>query len=80
MNILLESFRLGDLQLKNRVLMAPMTRIRAGVERIPNRLMSEYYAQRASPGLILTEATVVSPQEIGYPDPPGIWSSEQVEG
>ena len=60
--------------------MAPLTRCRAGVERVPNALMAEYYAQRASAGLIITEATVVSAQGIGYPDTPGIWSSEQVEG
>lgn len=71
---------IGDLKLKNRIVMAPLTRCRAGIERIPNALMAEYYAQRASTGLILTEATVVSPQAIGYPDTPGIWSPEQVEG
>ncbi len=71
---------IGDLTLKNRIIMAPLTRCRAGIERIPNALMAEYYAQRAAAGLILTEATVVSPQGIGYPDTPGIWSREQVEG
>jgi hypothetical protein len=71
---------IGDLKLKNRVVMAPLTRCRAGVERIPNALMAQYYAQRATTGLIISEATVVSPQGIGYPDTPGIWSKEQVEG
>ncbi len=71
---------IGDLKLKNRVVMSPLTRCRAGVERIPNALMAEYYAQRASTGLIITEATVVSPQGIGYPNTPGIWSREQIEG
>lgn len=77
---LFSPLRLGELTLPNRVIMSPLTRCRAGVERIPNALMAEYYAQRASAGLIITEATVVSPQGIGYPDTPGIWSKEQVEG
>jgi 2,4-dienoyl-CoA reductase-like NADH-dependent reductase (Old Yellow Enzyme family) len=80
MNILLEPARLGDLTLKNRIVMAPMTRARAESARVPNDLMAEYYAQRATAGLILTEATVVSPQGIGYADTPGVWSAEQVEG
>jgi len=70
----------GELSLPNRVIMAPLTRCRAGGERVPNALMASYYAQRASAGLIITEATVVSPQGIGYPGTPGIWSSEQVAG
>jgi N-ethylmaleimide reductase len=52
---------MGDFKLKNRIVLAPMTRGRAGVERIPNELMAEYYFQRASAGLIITEAIVVSP-------------------
>ena len=80
MNPLLESARLGDLTLKNRVVMAPLTRARAGSSRVPNDVMAEYYSQRAGAGLILTEATVVSPQGIGYAETPGIWSPEQVEG
>lgn len=60
--------------------MAPLTRCRASMGRIPNALMAEYYAQRAGAGLILSEATSVSPQGVGYPDTPGIWSDEQVEG
>lgn len=80
MNNLLEPARLGPFTLKNRIVMAPMTRARAEAARIPNDLMAEYYAQRATAGLILTEATVVSPQGIGYADTPGIWSQEQVEG
>ena len=71
----------GDLQLKNRIWMAPLTRCRAvGGGRVPNDLMVEYYAQRASAGLILTEATCVTPMGVGYPDTPGIWSDEQVAG
>ncbi len=77
--MLLEAFQLGDLNLKNRVALAPMTRARAGVERLPNALMAEYYAQRASAGLIITEATVVSEQGIGWPNTPGIYSQAQSE-
>jgi 2,4-dienoyl-CoA reductase-like NADH-dependent reductase (Old Yellow Enzyme family) len=80
MNPLLEPTRLGGLTLKNRIVMAPKTRCRAQAVRIPNDLMAEYYAQRAAAGLILSEATVVSPQGIGYADTPGIWSAEQVAG
>ncbi len=75
--MLLEPFQLGDLTLKNRMALAPMTRARAGVERLPNALMAEYYAQRASAGLIITEATIVSEQGIGWPNTPGIYSPEQ---
>jgi len=70
----------GDLTLPNRVVMAPLTRARAGESRIPNALMADYYAQRASAGLILSEATPVTPQGIGYADVPGAWSKEQTEG
>lgn len=62
------------------MILAPLTRARAGVERIPNSLMAEYYRQRSSAGLILTEATSVDPMGVGYADTPGIWSSEQTEG
>ena len=74
---LFRPFRLGDLQLKNRVVMSPLTRARAGEERLPNALMAEYYVQRASAGLIITEATVVSKQAIGWLNSPGIYSAEQ---
>ena len=60
--------------------MAPLTRCRAGAGRVPTALMAEYYRQRAGAGLILAEATAVNPMGIGYPDTPGIWSREQVEG
>ena len=80
MTTLFDPLTLGDLTLPNRIIMAPLTRSRAGAARIPNRLMAEYYAQRASAGLILSEATVVSPMGIGYADTPGVWSAEQVEG
>ncbi len=60
--------------------MAPLTRCRSAAGREPTDLMAEYYTQRASAGLILTEATSVDPMGVGYPDTPGIWSDEQVEG
>jgi 2,4-dienoyl-CoA reductase-like NADH-dependent reductase (Old Yellow Enzyme family) len=80
MPTLLSPIRLGDLHLPNRIFMAPLTRSRAGATRVPNPLMAEYYRQRASAGLILTEATAVTPHGVGYADTPGIWSEEQVTG
>lgn len=80
MPTLFDPLKVGELELPNRIIMAPLTRRRAGDKRVPNDLMLEYYRQRASTGLILTEATVVSPQGIGYAATPGIWSQEQVEG
>ncbi|MCC0177287.1 alkene reductase [Waterburya agarophytonicola K14] len=67
------------LSLKNRVVLAPMTRARAGAERIPNALMAEYYAQRANAGLIVTEGTTISPQANGWVHSPGIYTDEQAE-
>lgn len=80
MTTLFDSARLGDLTLRNRIIMAPLTRCRASAGRVPNTLMAEYYRQRASAGLILSEATSVTPLGVGYPDTPGIWSDEQVAG
>lgn len=80
MPTLSDPVRLGALELRNRVVMAPLTRARSGAERIPNDLMVEYYTQRASAGLILSEATSVTPMGVGYADTPGIWSQEQVAG
>lgn len=80
MSHLFEPLKIGDLLLPNRTVMAPLTRCRAGAGRVPTPLMAEYYAQRASAGLILSEATAVTPMGVGYPDTPGIWSDEQVEG
>ena len=77
---LFDPLKLGDLTLRNRVVMAPLTRSRSGVERTPGPLVAQYYAQRASAGLILSEATSVTPLGVGYADTPGIWSDEQVEG
>jgi 2,4-dienoyl-CoA reductase-like NADH-dependent reductase (Old Yellow Enzyme family) len=80
MPTLLDPIRIGDLSLRNRVMMAPLTRSRAVDRRIPNDLMVEYYAQRASAGMILSEATAVTPQGVGYANTPGIWNDEQVAG
>jgi N-ethylmaleimide reductase len=77
---LLSPFTLGPLTLPNRVVMAPMTRNRAGPGNVPGALNAAYYAQRAGAGLIVSEATQVSPQGLGYPGTPGIHSPEQVEG
>ena len=78
---LLTPVRLGALELKNRVVMAPLTRCRAdNPGYIPTEMMARYYAQRASAGLIVSEGTIVSPQARGYPFTPGIWSDEQVAG
>lgn len=78
---LLEECQLGDLILKNRVVMASMTRGRAtNAGLVPTPLMAEYYAQRASAGLILSEGTWVNPQSIGFINVPGIYTPEQVEG
>jgi N-ethylmaleimide reductase len=73
-------FRLGPLELPNRVVMAPMTRNRAGPGNVPTALNATYYAQRAGAGLIVAEASQVSPQGLGYPATPGIHSAEQVAG
>ncbi len=78
---LFDPLAVGDLVLPNRVVMAPLTRLRADLPgHVPNALMAEYYAQRASAGLILTEATPVTPWGVGYEGVPGIWTPEQTEG
>lgn len=77
---LLEPITVGSLSFANRVFMAPLTRCRASDGRVPNALMRDYYVQRASAGLILSEATAVDPMGVGYPDTPGVWSLEQVQG
>ncbi|NYT85935.1 alkene reductase [Pollutimonas harenae] len=77
---LFDSVQLGSVTLANRIVMSPLTRNRASEGRIPNDLMRTYYCQRATAGLILSEATSVSPQGVGYANTPGIWSSAQVEG
>jgi len=80
MGVLFEPVRMGELSLPNRIVMAPLTRCRAGEARVPNALMREYYVQRAAAGLILTEATSVTPMGVGYPNTPGVWSDAQTEG
>lgn len=71
---------LGALELKNRVIMAPLTRNRATADRVPTPMMVEYYAQRASAGLIISEATVISEEANGYLNTPGLFNEAQVEG
>ena len=80
MTTIFDPIKLGALELPNRILMAPLTRCRADEGRVPNALMAEYYVQRASAGLIISEATSVAPMGVGYPDTPGIWSNDQVRG
>ncbi len=80
MPTLLDPLVAGDIVLPNRVVMAPLTRSRATASRVPNALMAQYYAQRATAGLILSEATAVTPMGVGYADTPGVWSPQQVEG
>jgi 2,4-dienoyl-CoA reductase-like NADH-dependent reductase (Old Yellow Enzyme family) len=80
MPTLFDPLQAGAFSLRNRIIMAPLTRCRSSEGRVPNKLMAEYYRQRAGAGLIISEATSVSPEGVGYPDTPGIWSDAQVEG
>ncbi len=80
MSVLLDPTQLGALKLKNRIVMAPLTRCRADYQRVPNDLMREHYEMRASMGLIISEATAVDPMGVGYPRTPGIWNEAQVKG
>ena len=77
---LFDAGHIGDLNVNNRIAMAPMTRGRAGETRVPNDLMAEHYFQRASAGLLITEATVISQQGIGWIGSPGIYTEEMVAG
>jgi N-ethylmaleimide reductase len=77
---LFSPIKLGPYKCPNRTVMAPMTRNRAGEGNVPTELMTLYYHQRASGGLLVTEATQVSPRGVGYPNTPGIYSDEQVAG
>src|SRR3989344_5864261 len=79
MSLLFSEIVLGPLKLQNRLVMCPLTRSRA-IDNIPNALMAQYYAQRASVGLIITEGTSPSPNGLGYPRIPGIFSAAQVAG
>lgn len=80
MRTFFDHVRVGDIHLKNRIVMSPLTRQRSGPDRIPNDMMKEYYAQRATAGLIITEATIVDPMGAGYAETPGIWSQAQTDG
>jgi len=72
---------MGKLQLSNRIIMAPLTRMRAANPgHVPSELHAEYYAQRASAGFIIGECTEISPDAYGWADTPGLWSAEQVRG
>ena len=77
---LFSQYRMGDLMLPNRIVMAPMTRNRAGDDDVPVPLMATYYVQRTSAGMIITEGSQVSPQGVGYIHTPGIYSAAQVAG
>ncbi|MBS1813530.1 MAG: alkene reductase [Acidobacteria bacterium] len=79
MPTLFDPIRIGDLDLPNRIFMAPLTRLRGTVDNIPQPPMEEYYRQRAGAGLIITEGTPVDPMGVGYAQVPGIWSDAQVE-
>lgn len=79
-NDLFTPIDIGPYRIENRVAMAPLTRNRAGAGNVPQAMQVEYYGQRASAGLIITEATQISPQGVGYPGTPGIHSAEQVAG
>src|SRR4249919_1456187 len=70
----------GKKRPSNRTLMAPLTRARAGRDGVPNELMARYYAQRAGAGLIISEATGISREGLGWPNAPGLWNQDQVDG
>jgi 2,4-dienoyl-CoA reductase-like NADH-dependent reductase (Old Yellow Enzyme family) len=76
---LFDPIQIGDLHLPNRIFMAPLTRLRGTVDHVPTPIMAEYYAQRTSAGLIISEGIPVDPMGVGYQNVPGIWSREQVE-
>lgn len=80
MSILFKPLKVGAFELANRIVLAPLTRARAGDVRVPNDLMRDYYVQRATAGLLITEATSITPSGVGYAKTPGIWSDEQVIG
>jgi N-ethylmaleimide reductase len=77
---LFSPLQIGSSTLKNRIIMAPLTRCRSVEKNIPNELMAKYYAQRASAGLIISEASQITPQGIGYPCTPGIHNQDQING
>lgn len=77
---LFDSLKLGSIELPNRLVMAPLTRARAGFEAVPNELMAAYYAQRSSAGMIISEATGISREGLGWPNAPGLWNLAQIDG
>jgi 2,4-dienoyl-CoA reductase-like NADH-dependent reductase (Old Yellow Enzyme family) len=77
---LFDPLELGSLELPNRIAMAPLTRARSNREAVPNALMAEYYSQRAGAGLIISEATGISREGLGWPNAPGLWNHAQVDG
>lgn len=79
-SVLFQPFHLHDITLPNRIVLSPMTRGRAGTARLPNRLMAEYYAQRSSAGLLISEATTISEEANGWNESPGIYTDEMTEG
>lgn len=79
-SVLFQPFRMHDLALRNRIVLSPMTRGRAGAARLPNRLMAEYYAQRSSAGLLITEGVTISEEANGWNESPGIYTDDMIEG
>src|SRR5271170_6682408 len=79
-DLLFTPLRLGAIEIPNRIIMAPLTRMRAGPNNVPTGLNVRYYAQRASAGLIISEGTAVSADAHGYPVAPGIYTAEQIAG
>src|ERR1700734_765579 len=79
-DLLFSPLRLGAIEIPNRIIMAPLTRMRAGTNNVPTPLNAEYYAQRASAGLIISEGTAISADAHGYPVAPGIYTAEQIAG
>ncbi|WP_425599643.1 hypothetical protein [Azospirillum endophyticum] len=80
MPTLFDPIRLGSITAPNRILMAPMTRARGTRGHVPTPMMADYYAQRASAGLIISEAIGITPQGLGWPYATGLWSAEQIAG
>ena len=80
MSTLFDPIQFGSLKARNRIVMAPLTRNRAGPRQTPTALMALYYEQRSSAGLIVSEATQIAPEAQGYRDTPGIYSAEQLGG
>jgi N-ethylmaleimide reductase len=80
MESLFTPLQLGRIELPNRIVMAPLTRMRAGANHVPTPMNAEYYAQRASAGLIISEGTAISPYAHGYPNGPGIYTEQQIDG